>query len=94
MNELKFIMLTKHFQKNSETISEFFELLTKWVEHKHSDDGMTASLNGISGIDYCSFDYTWERPGCYRGCCGYHSGSSSVNFNQLLNFIQGYNTNG
>ena len=90
MNELKFIMLAKKFEEFSEFFSDFYQLLDKWVEKNHSDD-QYAYITGIAGISNNKIEYTWERRGCSRGCCGYASDNDYVSFDQLLEFIQEQN---
>jgi hypothetical protein len=88
MEEIRFLMLAKKLEDFSEFFEEFYELVGKWVVEKHSDNE-EAYITGISGFRPNAVDYTWERRGCSRGCCGYASGDSYVMYEDLLKFIQG-----
>lgn len=90
MNELKFVMLAKKFEEFSEYFDDFYELLGTWTRNNHSDNE-DAYLTGITGISNGKIDYSWERRGCSRGCCGYISGEDTISVDDLLQFIQEQN---
>lgn len=89
INEVRFIMLAKKLEDFSEYFEEFYELINKWAEKIHSENGETAYITGISGFYTDRVEYAWECAGCSRGCCGYRSGDTAVSYDQLLKFIQG-----
>lgn len=91
INELKYIMVINKLKKFSEYFDDLYELIDKWVEEKHSDNGETAYITGIGGFSGNNVEYSWACPGYSRGCCGYRSGEDKVSFDDLLTFIQGVN---
>lgn len=93
INEVKFIMLVKKSEEFADHFNNFYELVGEWVEKKHSDNE-DAYITGISNISPDRIEYSWERRGCSRGCCGSVSGDDDVLFEDLLTFIQEENKNG